>query len=169
MRRTLRLVTPLLGALLVAGSAAAAHAAGSPVESWTEHVDQQVSIEQDVHPCTGQAAELTTVMSGVIHFVAQADGTVHISGSLHGTFTADALPADGTVDATGSFDATFGGNGHIAEPGTVTGRAVLHSAEGGEIENADGTIDRWHHNGTSVYDGDGLPKLDFFREQLHCS
>ena len=168
MRGKLHVFTPLLGALLLAGSASA-QAAGPPVERWTEHVDNQISIEQDVHPCTGQAAELTTVMSGVIHFVAQADGNVHIGGSMHGTYTADLIPTDGTVDATGSFDATFGGNGLVLEAGTVTGRAVLHFTDNGVIHNADGTTDWFHDNGTSVYDGDGLPKLDLFREQLHCS
>jgi len=168
MTRTLRFCTAVLAVLFLSGTAAA-QAAGPPVEGWTDHIDDQVSVELDVHPCTGQAAELTTVMSGVIHFVAQADGTVHISGTLYGTYSADALPADGIPDATGSFVATFGGNGLLLEEGTVTGRAVLRFTDSGIIHNADGTTDRWHDNGTSVYDGSGLPKLELFHEELHCS
>jgi len=168
MTRTLRLCTALSAVLFLSGTAAP-RAAGPPAESWTEHIDDEVSTSLEVHPCTGQPAELTTVMSGVIHFVAQADGTVHISGSLHGSYTADALPVDGTPDATGTFAATFGGNGLVLEQGTVTGRAVLRFTDSGIIHNADGTTERWHDNGTSVYDGSGLPKLELFHEQLHCS
>lgn len=155
-------------ALILAGTAPAA-AAGPPVESWTEHITNLVEVTTDVHPCTGQPAEITAVMSGVIHFVAQPDGKVHITGMLHGTFTADALPTDGTPDATGMFQSTFGGNGMLLEEGQAVGRATLRFTDNGRVRNADGSTDRWHRNGTSVYDGDGLPRLETFHERLNCS
>ena len=156
-------------AALILTGAAPAGAAGPPVESWTEHIANQVDITNDVHPCTGQAAEITTVMSGVIHFVAQPDGNVHITGMLHGTFTADALPADGTQDASGTFQATFGGNGMLLESGEAVGRATLRFTDNGAILNADGSTEQWHRNGTTVYAGNALPKLETFHEGLRCS
>ena len=167
MRRALH-IGAAAAALVLAGTAPAG-AAGPPVENWTEHVVNQVDVTTDVHPCTGQPAEITAVMSGVIHFTAQPDGNVHIAGMLHGTFTADALPADGTAEASGTFQATFGGNGMLLESGEAVGRATVRFTENGVIRNADGTTDRWHRNGTSVYDGDGLPKLETFRERARCS
>jgi len=168
MRRALNITAAAVAALFLTGTAAA-QAAGPPVESWTAHVVDEVDVTLDVHPCTGQAAELTTVMSGVIHFVAQADGNVHITGTLYGTYSADALPTDGSPDATGSFVATFGGNGLLLEGGEAVGRAVLRFTDFGTINNADGSTDQWRDNGVTVYDGDGLPRLDIFHEALRCS
>jgi len=168
MNRALNITAALVAAFLATGTAAA-QAAGPPVESWTEHIVGEVGTFTDVHPCTGQVAELTAVQSGVIHFVAKADGTVHITGNLSGTFSADLLPTDGIPDATGTFSATFGGNGLLVEGGEPVGKAVVHSTEGGTVVNSDGTTDRWHSNGVTVYDGDGLPKLNILHEVLHCS
>jgi hypothetical protein len=168
MRRALNITAAMVAAFFLTGTAAA-QAAGPPAESWTEHVVDEVDITNDVHPCTGQAAELTTVMSGVIHFVAQADGNVHITGTLHGTYSADALPADGSPDATGTFVATFGGSGLLLEGGEAVGRAVVHFTDSGTIVNADGSTDRWRDNGATVYDGNGLPRLEIFHEVLRCS
>lgn len=168
MRRALTITAATIAAFFLSGTAVA-QAAGPPVESWTEHVVNEVDITLDVHPCTGQAAELTTIMSGVIHFVAQADGNVHVTGTLYGTYSADALPTDGSPDATGTFVATFGGNGLLLEGGEPVGRAVVHFTDSGTIKNADGSTDHWRDNGVTVYDGAGLPKLDVFHEGLHCS
>lgn len=100
--------------LLTAGSALAQ---GPPVVNDTVHVIDETSTSIDVHPCTGQAAELTITESGVIHFMAFADGTVHFTGTLRGTFSADALPTDGIPDATGTTVIWFGGNGALLEDG----------------------------------------------------
>jgi hypothetical protein len=168
MRRALNITAATVAAFFLTGTAAA-QAAGPPVESWTGHVVDQVDISLEVHPCTGQAAELTTVMSGVIHFVAQADGTVHMTGTISGTYSADLLPTDGSPDATGAFVATFGGNGLLLEGGDAFGRAVVRFTDNGTINNVDGSTDLWHDNGVTVYDGDGLPRLDIFHEALRCS
>jgi hypothetical protein len=75
---------------------ASAFAMGPPVVNQTDHhLVNETSTQLDVHPCTGVPVELTLVETGVIHFSAFADGTVHFTGTLRGTFSADALPTDG--------------------------------------------------------------------------
>jgi hypothetical protein len=61
--------------LLTAGGALAQ---GPPVVKVTERLVNEPTTDIGVHPCTGQPAELTLVESGVIHFSAFADGTVHL-------------------------------------------------------------------------------------------
>jgi hypothetical protein len=46
--------------------------------------------------------------SGLIHFCAFSDGTVHFTGTLRGTFSADALPTDAIPDPSGTFVHWFG-------------------------------------------------------------
>jgi hypothetical protein len=93
-----------------------------------------------VHPCTGEPAQFTIVQSGVIHFVALADGTVHITGTLRGTLSIDLLPARGTPDATGTFTSWFGGNGLLNEDGSVSGKAQSAFTFNGRGTNADGSV-----------------------------
>ena len=122
MRRPRRLtIAVALGAPLLAAAPAAAQ--GPPEVNTTERIVDETSTFIDVHPCTGQEAEITTVESGVIHFAAFGDGTVHFTGTLRATFTADLLPTDGTPDATGTYTVWFGGNGLLNEDGTAAGRA----------------------------------------------
>jgi hypothetical protein len=134
----------------------------------TNHIVNETSTSVDVHPCTGQPAELTTTESGVIHFMAFADGSVHFTGTLHGTFSADALPADGIADATGTTVVWFGGNGALLEDGTAFGRAQTAFTLSGKGTNADGTAFGFHQNGNVVFDPAGTPKLEFFKERTRC-
>ena len=90
-------VSAALAIALLAAGTTTASAAGPPIERMTVRLDNEVSVVHGVHPCTGQHAELTIVESGVIHFIAKADGTVHFTGTLRGTFSADAEPADGPL------------------------------------------------------------------------
>lgn len=168
MSKMLHIFAALVAALFLSG-AATAQAAGPPVESWTVHLDNEVSVEHDVHPCTGQPAELTVVQSGVIHFTAKSDGTVHFTGTFQGTFSADAEPTDGVADATGSFVIWFGGNGLLLEDGGATGKAETAFTWNGAGTNADGTTFRWHLNGHTVFDATGTPKLEIFNEKARCS
>jgi len=151
----------VVGVLL--GTAGSALAQGPPIVNETDHFIDETSTEIDVHPCTGQAAELTIVQSGVIHFTAFADGTVHFTGTLRGTFSADALPTDGIADATGRFVVWFGGNGLLLEEGGAVGRGVGSFTLNGRGTNADGSRFVFHQNGHTVFDTDGVPKLDFFK------
>ena len=150
-------------------SAASAAAQGPPVENSTQHIVDDTSTVIDVHPCTGLEAELTLVETGVIHFAAHADGTVHFSGTLRGTFSADLIPTDGTPDAMGRFTTWFGGNGLLEEDGTAVGKAQTAFSLNGRGTNADGSTFTFHENGNTVFDLDGTPKVDMFHDTVRCS
>jgi hypothetical protein len=166
MRRSL----PAAGLLVVVGLLAfgtSAFAKGPPVVNQTDHVVNETSTQLDVHPCTGVPVELTLVETGVIHFSAFADGTVHFTGTLRGTFSADALPTDGVADATGTFTTWFGGNGLLLEEGGAIGKAQSAFTLNGRGVNADGSTFRFHQNGNTVFDENGVPKLDFSKASCH--
>jgi hypothetical protein len=150
--------------LLTAGGALAK---GPPIVNQTDRVNE-TSIFEDVHPCTGDPGELTLTESGVIHFSAFADGTVHFTGTLHGTFSFDALPTDGIPDATGTTVVWFGGNGLLNEDGTASGKAQSAFTLNGKGTNANGTTFGFHQNGNAVFDPSGTPKLEFFKERTRC-
>jgi hypothetical protein len=154
------------GLLLATGGIASAQ--GPPVVNQTDHVVDETSTSIDVHPCTGEPGELTLTESGVIHFAAFADGTVHFTGTLHGTFTFDLLATDGIPDATGTTVVWFGGNGMLLEDGSAFGKAQTAFTLNGKGTNADGTRFGFHQNGNVVFDPSGTPKLEFFKERTRC-
>ena len=154
------------GALLGVAPAAAQ---GPPVVNTTDHFANEPDTFIDVHPCTGQAAEITTLDTGVIHFAAFADGTVHFTGTIRSTFSADLLPTDGTPDATGTAVSWFGGNGLLNEDGTASGKAQTAFTSNGRGTNADGSTFTFHQNGNIVFDPNGVPKVEVFHEAAHCS
>ena len=154
---------------LLLATAGGAFAQGPPVVNQTERLVNETSTDIGVHPCTGQPAELTLVESGVIHFSAFADGTVHFTGTLRGTISVDALPADGVPDATARFVVWFGGNGLLLEEGGAVGKGEGSFTFNGKGTNADGSTFSFHQNGHTVFDADGVPKLDFFKVRARCS
>ena len=154
------------GAALVSGASTVA--AGPPVVNTTQQIVDETSTFVDVHPCTGQEAQITVVENGVIHFAAFADGTVHFTGTLRGTFTADLLPVDGTSDATGAYTTWFGGNGLLNEDGTAAGQAQTAFTFNLRGTNADGTTVRSHQNGNTVFDPSGEPKVNVFHDHVNC-
>jgi len=166
-RRTGVVLLAISGLLVF--SVASGLAQGPPVVNQTDHVVNETSTAIDVHPCTGQPAELTVTESGVIHFVAFANGTVHFTGTLHGTFSADALPTDGIPDATGTTVVWFGGNGQLLEDGSAFGKAQSAFTSTIKGTNADGSTFRVHQNGNVVFDPDGNPKLEFFKMRTRCA
>jgi hypothetical protein len=168
-RRIVPVVALVAATSLLLLTAGTALAQGPPVVNDSTHVVDETSTGIDVHPCTGQAVELTVTESGVIHFTAFADGTVHFTGTLHGTFSADALPADGVPDATGTTVVWFGGNGKLLEDGGAFGKAQTAFTLNGKGRNADGTRFGFHQNGNVVFDASGTPKLEFFKERTRCS
>jgi hypothetical protein len=151
--------------LLTAGGALAQ---GPPVVNEIVRVVGETSTDIDVHPCTGEAAELTFTDSGIIHFAGFADGTVHFTGTLRGTFSADALPTDGIPDATGTTVVWFGGNGALLEDGGAFGKAQSAFTLNAQGTNADGTRFGFHQNGNVVFDPSGTPKLEFFKARTRC-
>jgi len=140
-------------------------AGGPPVVNTTDHFVEAGTFD-GVHFCTGQPAQVSAVETGVIHFVAFADGTVHFTGTLHGVFSADLHPADGTPDATGRYAFWFGGNGLLLEAGGAVGKAETTFTLNGKLTNADGSAATFHQTGHAVFDADGTPKLEFFK--AHC-
>jgi hypothetical protein len=164
MRRSL-LAAVLLVVVGLLSFGTSAFAKGPPVVNQTDHFVDETSTQIDVHPCTGEPVELTLVETGVIHFSAFADGTVHFTGTLRGTFSADALPADGVPDATGTFTTWFGGNGLLLEEGGAIGKAQSAFTLNGRGVNADGSTFRFHQNGNTVFDENGVPRLDFFKSR----
>ena len=66
-RRIVRRVAPFAVAGLLLLTAGAAVAQGPPVVNQTDHIVNETSTAIDVHPCTGQPAELTLTENGVIH------------------------------------------------------------------------------------------------------
>ena len=154
---------------LLVFSVASALAQGPPIVNQTDHIVNETSTDIDVHPCTGEPAELTVSESGVIHFVAFADGTVHFTGTLHGTFSADALPTDGIPDATGTSIVWFGGNGKLLEDGGAFGKAQTAFTSTISGTNTDGSTFRVHQNGNVVFDPDGNPKLELFKTRTRCA
>jgi len=145
---------------------ATASANGPPVVNTTDHLVNVTETFIDVHPCTGEPAAITVTQTGVIHFSFFADGTVHITGTLRGPFSADLLPADGLPDATGTFTTWFGGNGLLLEAGGAVGKGEVASTLNGKGTNADGSTFKFHANGHTVFDAAGVPKLDFAK--AHC-
>jgi hypothetical protein len=162
------LVAVVAAAGLLLLTAGGALAQGPPIVNQTDRVVNETSTFEDVHPCTGDPGEITLTESGVIHFRAFADGTVHFTGTLRGTFSFDALPTDGIPDTTATTVVWFGGNGLLNEDGTASGKAQSAFTLNGKGTNADGTTFGFHQNGNAVFDPSGTSKLEFFKERTHC-
>jgi hypothetical protein len=169
MSQKRRIASGVAAAGLLLLTAGGALAQGPPVVNEVVRVVDETSTDIDVHPCTGEPAELTFTESGIIHFVGFADGTVHFTGTLRGTFSADALPTDGIPDATGTTVAWFGGNGALLEDGSAFGKAQTAFTSNVQGTNADGSRFGFHQNGNVVFDPAGTPKLEFFKERTRCS
>jgi hypothetical protein len=161
VRRSLPLITFLAFVGVLALPMASAFAQGPPVLNQTDHLVNESEIQVGVFPCTGQLAELTLVESGVIHITLFADNTVHFTGTLHGTLSADVLPTDGIPDVTGAFVERFGGNGMLLEEGGAIGKGEGSFILNGSVTTADGSTFKVHQNGNTVFDSAGVPKLDF--------
>jgi hypothetical protein len=168
MRRPRRLTIAVAVGATAFGAAAPAAAQGPPAENTTQHLVDETSTFIDIHPCTGQEAEINVVENGVIHFSAFANGTVHFTGTIRATFTADLLPADGTPDVTGRYTTWFGGNGLLNEDGTATGKAQTAFTFNLQGTNADGSTVRTHQNGNTVFDPNGVPKVNVFHDHVNC-
>ena len=166
MRRPVTAIALALGAPLLAAAPAAAQ--GPPVVNTTDHIVNETSTFIDVHPCTGLEAEITVVENGIIHFAPFADGTVHFTGTLRATFSADLLPADGMPDASGRYTTWFGGNGLLNEDGTASGKAQTAFTFNLRGTDADGSTFSAHQNGNTVFDPRGVPKVDVFHDRVQC-
>jgi hypothetical protein len=101
-----RLIIMIFG--LLAFAAAGATAGGPPVVNTTEHVINQPFTDPGGIDCaTGNPSDIAGVVSGVLHTLVLSNGSVHLSGTFHGTATNDDLPTDGVPEATATFVSHF--------------------------------------------------------------
>jgi hypothetical protein len=166
VRRSLALVAIASLALFAAASASAG---GPPIVNETEHFANEPDVFVDVNPCDpSQEVEVTSSDTGVIHFLAFADGTVHITGTIRSTISVDVLPTDGIPDATGRTVVWFGQNGKIDEEGEAFGKGETSFTFSAQVTFTDGTRISFHQVGHVVFDENGAVKLEFFKEKAHC-
>ena len=166
MRRSGFSATALAIAGVLAVGASSTLAGGPPLVNTTDHLDNVPTTFVDVHPCTGEPIQVSSVESGVLHFLLRADGTISATGTLRGVFSGDLLPVDGTPDATGSYTVVFASNGAIDETGTAFGKAVTTFVLNGVFTNPDGSSTSFHVMAHAVFDADGNPRIGF--DNAHC-
>jgi hypothetical protein len=155
--RPLRLLS--IGVVLLALVAAPVAGAEPKGEQTTIHLVNEPSVFDDVDPCTGAPARISTVETGVIHTTAFPDH-FHITGTLHGVFTLDLFPLNGVADASGTYTVWFGDN----IPKKLNGASTF--TLNGQITYPDGT--RWSFHvvsHTTFAEGD-VPKHSF--DKAHC-
>jgi hypothetical protein len=155
-------------AALVAASSVSAQ--GPPIVNETEHFANAPDVFIDVNPCDpSQEVEVTTSDTGVVHFSLFADGTVHITGTVRSTFSADFLPTDGTPDAIGRVTAWFGTNGQVdLDTGEAVGKGETSFTTNGRGTFTDGTKFTFHQVGHVVFDATGVVKVSFEKAKAHC-
>jgi hypothetical protein len=162
-----------LALLAIAGlalfTAAGVSAQGPPIINETTHFANELAVFVNVNPCDpSQELEITSSDTGVIHFSLFPDGTVHITGTIRSTISADVLPTDGTADATGRTVFWFGTNGKISETGEAFGKGETTFTFNVQATFTDGTRISFHQVGHVVFDETGVVKLEFFKEKAHC-
>jgi hypothetical protein len=169
MGRARRSLALLAIACLALFAAASASAQGPPIVNETDHFANEPDVFVDVNPCDpSQEVEITSSDTGVIHFLAFADGTVHITGTIRSTISVDVLPTDGIPDATGRTVVWFGQNGKIDEEGEAFGKGETSFTFSAHVTFTDGTRISFHQVGHAVFDETGIVKLEFFKEKVHC-
>jgi hypothetical protein len=166
-RRSLVVVAIAALALLAAASASAG---GPPIVNETEHFANVPNVFVDTNPCDpSQELEVTSIDTGVTHFLLFADGTVHITGTVRSTVSADVLPTDGTPDATGRTIVWFGSNGKIdPDTGEAFGKGESTFTFSGHVTFTDGTRISFHQVGHVVFDENGVVKVEFEKLKTHC-
>jgi hypothetical protein len=120
-----------------------------------------------VHPSTGQPAELTLVENGVIHFRAFADGTGISRGPCAVPSPSRPCPrTESAMPPAGSSRGSAATASSLRSWRRRKGRGL--STINGKGTNADGSTFSFHQTGHTVFDADGVPKLDFFKVHAHC-
>ena len=148
----------MIAGVLVLGAPSAL--AGTLINT-TEQFRDVSNLFIDVQPCTGEPIEVSTVESGVTHFVLRADGTITGSQTIRATFSADILPTDGVPDATGHYTVVFTSIGAIPETGDPWGNAVTTFILNGVLEYPDGSTATFHVESIATFDSGGNPRLAF--------
>jgi hypothetical protein len=130
-----------------------------PLFNATDHpVDASLTPEIGVNCGTGMPTLITGSYSGVVHTLVQADGTVHVNGSVRGSAVNDDVLPDGIPDATTTFQSTFRdtfrSNGRESHQFTLNGAGTT---------TATGARFRFHVLIQTMLDENGDPKVDIFR------
>jgi hypothetical protein len=164
----------VLALLVIVGMALVAavnvSAQGPPVVNETMHFANVPDVFVDVNPCDPiQEVEITSIDSGVTHFLLFADGTVHITGTVRSDVSIDFLPTDGVPDATASTVVWFGSNGKLdPDTGEPFGKAESTFTFSGRITFTDGTRISFHEVAHVLFDATGVEKISFDRLKTHC-
>jgi hypothetical protein len=166
-RRSLAALAVIAVALF---AATAAFAGGPPIVNETDHFANVPDVFVDTNPCDpSQEVEVTSIDTGVTHFLLFADGTVHITGTVRSTVSVDVLPTDGTPDATGSTVVWFGVNGKInPDTGEPFGNGESTFTFSGHLTFADGTRISFHEVAHVLFDANGVVKVEFDKFKAHC-
>ena len=147
----------LTAIVVIAGLLTAATAGGSPVANSTTLVFEQPFSDVGVNCASGNLALSNGVFSGVIHTLAQADGSLHVTVNTRGTDTLDDFTPtpDGIIDATTRF--VFNSNdiffANAREVHHFTGTGTLTVVATGAVLHFQVVIQM-------VVDQSGAPKLD---------
>jgi hypothetical protein len=149
----------LVGLALLALIAAPVAGAEPKGEQTTIHLVDEASVFDDVDPCTGAPARISTVETGVIHITAFPDH-FHITGTLHGEFTLDLFPLNGVADGSGTYTVWFGDNVTKKNAGAAT--FTLN----GQITYPDGTTWSFHVLAHTTFAEGDVPKHSF--DKAHC-
>ena len=150
-------------------AATAASATGPPIANETDHFANEPDVFVDVNPCDpSQEVEVTSSDTGVIHFLAFADGTVHITGTIRSTISVDVLPTDGIPDATGRTVVWFGSNGKIDEEGEAFVKGESTFTTSVHVTFTDGTRISFHEVAHVLFDANGVVKVEFDKFKAHC-
>jgi hypothetical protein len=170
MRRARRSLALVAIAGLALFGATSASAAGPPIVNETEHFADVPNVFVDTNPCDpSQEVEVTSIDTGVTHFLLFADGTVHITGTVRSTVSIDVLPTDGTPDATGRTVVWFGVNGKInPDTGEPFGKGESTFTFSGHLTFADGTRISFHEVAHVLFDANGVVKVEFDKLKTHC-
>ena len=101
--RRLWLLVPLAALSLLSD----AMAGGPPIVNSTDRLIEVPVADVGIDCATGKDAAITGVVTGVVHTLVLADGSVHVSGTFRGNNAFDDLPVDGVLDATSRFVTHF--------------------------------------------------------------
>jgi hypothetical protein len=170
MGRSMRALAVLVIAGVALVAAVSGSAAGPPVVNETMHFANEPNVFVDVNPCDpSQDVEITSIDTGVTHFLLFADGTVHITGTVRSAVSLDFLPTDGTADGTGSTVVWFGSNGKLdPDTGEPFGKAESTFTFSGRITFTDGTVISFHEVAHILFDATGVEKISFDKLTTHC-
>jgi hypothetical protein len=170
MGRARRSLAALAIVVVALFAATAASATGPPIANETLHFANEPDVFTDVDPCDpSQVAQVTSSDTGVIHFTAFADGTIHFTGTVRSIVSIDLLPTDGTPDATGRTVTWFGTNGKIdPDTGEPFGKGESTFTFTVHVTFADGTRDTIHEVAHILFDANGVVKVEFDKVKAHC-